>query len=279
MSDQILKQVQSESVATHYDELDPFYRSLWGEHLHHGLWSTGHESVEEAVKNLIQRVIKDASISQYSQVCDIGCGYGGTAHYLSQRFHIPVTGMTLSHKQYLYACQKASSLETYILGNWLENTLPSHAYTAALSIESSEHMEDKALFCQEAFRILKPGGKFVICAWLAKTQSKAWEKAYFLKKIEEEGQLTLSTVEEMTCLLTQTGFKEIKFENLSSQVSKTWSICIKRTLKALVADPTMRTFLMNQSAQNRAFFKSVFRIRLAYALDIMQYGIFSATKS
>ena len=26
------------SVADHYDELDDFYREIWGEHVHHGLW-------------------------------------------------------------------------------------------------------------------------------------------------------------------------------------------------------------------------------------------------
>lgn len=269
---------QSESVALHYDELDPFYRSLWGEHLHHGLWLTGHESVEEAVKNLIHRVANLASISQHSQVCDIGCGYGGTAHYLSHHFNIPVTGITLSRQQYTYACSKASSLETYILGNWLENTLPSSSYDVALSIESSEHMEDKELFCKEAFRILQPGGRLVICAWLTKEHLKPWEINYFLKGIEEEGRLTLNTVENMTHLLTQAGFEHIKFENLSSQVSKTWSICMTRVLKAFFTDSAIRKFLMNQHAQNRAFIKSVFRIRLAYALGIMQYGIFSAKK-
>lgn len=31
-------------VAGHYDALDVFYRDLWGERLHHGLWLTGRET-------------------------------------------------------------------------------------------------------------------------------------------------------------------------------------------------------------------------------------------
>ncbi len=27
------------AIADHYDALDPFYRSVWGEHVHHGLWT------------------------------------------------------------------------------------------------------------------------------------------------------------------------------------------------------------------------------------------------
>src|SRR5205085_1479125 len=38
-----------EAVARHYDELDHFYRNIWGEHVHHGLWRRGDESPEIAV--------------------------------------------------------------------------------------------------------------------------------------------------------------------------------------------------------------------------------------
>ena len=34
-------EVTREDVARHYDQLDRFYRELWGEHVHHGFWATG----------------------------------------------------------------------------------------------------------------------------------------------------------------------------------------------------------------------------------------------
>ena len=40
------------TVAAHYDELDRFYREVWGTHLHHGYWQNGDESTEEAILNL-----------------------------------------------------------------------------------------------------------------------------------------------------------------------------------------------------------------------------------
>lgn len=43
-----------ESVARHYDELDIYYRDLWGEHVHHGLWRTGRETPEAACEQLIR---------------------------------------------------------------------------------------------------------------------------------------------------------------------------------------------------------------------------------
>jgi hypothetical protein len=46
----------SAAVAEHYDELDPFYREIWGDHVHHGLWTTGRETPDQAVEALIRRL-------------------------------------------------------------------------------------------------------------------------------------------------------------------------------------------------------------------------------
>lgn len=44
------------AVTDHYDELDPIYRRVWGEHVHHGLWTTGRETPAEAVEALTDTV-------------------------------------------------------------------------------------------------------------------------------------------------------------------------------------------------------------------------------
>lgn len=52
------KEQTSAAVAQHYDDLDPFYRELWGDHVHHGLWTTGLENPAQAVENLIACVAR-----------------------------------------------------------------------------------------------------------------------------------------------------------------------------------------------------------------------------
>jgi hypothetical protein len=31
-------------IIRHYDELSPFYKDVWGIHIHHGYWNTGAET-------------------------------------------------------------------------------------------------------------------------------------------------------------------------------------------------------------------------------------------
>ena len=70
------KEQTSAAVAQHYDDLDPFYRELWGDHVHHGLWTTGLENPAQAVENLIACVARRLELDPGQHVCDAGCGYG-----------------------------------------------------------------------------------------------------------------------------------------------------------------------------------------------------------
>lgn len=87
------------AVAAHYDDLDRFYRDIWGEHVHHGLWATGRESSDEAVEALVALVAELAEIRPGHRVCDVGCGYGATSRMLAARYGATVTGLTLSEAQ------------------------------------------------------------------------------------------------------------------------------------------------------------------------------------
>ena len=88
--------IDSSDVADHYDELDQFYREIWGEHIHHGLWLAGSESSALAVVQLVQLVAEKARIGIGSHVCDIGCGYGAAARLLVRQMGAKVTAITVS---------------------------------------------------------------------------------------------------------------------------------------------------------------------------------------
>src|SRR5258706_16361251 len=79
------KEQTSAAVAQHYDDLDPFYRELWGDHVHHGLWTTGLENPAQAVENLIACGARRLELDPGQHVCDVGCGYGATAQWLAER--------------------------------------------------------------------------------------------------------------------------------------------------------------------------------------------------
>ena len=272
-------EIAREAVASHYDELDHFYRDVWGEHVHHGLWLRGDEPREEAVLHLVELVAAQAQIRPGSRVCDIGCGYGATARVLGER-GAEVTGLTISPAQFAIATSRGAGRNTtFLLGDWLTNELPSDSFDAAYAIESSEHMSDKSMFFSQAYRVLRSGGRLVVCAWLAAERPSASAERWLLEPICREGRMPhLGSVSDYQNLAHDAGFRVESFEDLTRRVERTWPAIVRRLLTKFATQPRYLRFLFSRHARNRVFAVTIPRIWLAYRVNAMRYGIFTFVK-
>ncbi|TQJ40075.1 tocopherol O-methyltransferase [Arthrobacter sp. SLBN-112] len=266
------------AVADHYDELDPIYRRVWGEHVHHGLWETGRETPGEAVEALVDTVGDRLGLMPGQACVDIGCGYGSTARRLAVTRGVRVTGFTLSAEQARYAAAHPVPGVDIQVRDWLDNGLAEASADAAWAIESSEHMVDKPRFFAEAHRVLAPGGRFVICAWLAGTDASGWKVRHLLEPICREGRLpSMGTREEYEAMATAAGFTVTGYEDVSRRVARTWPICAVRLVKAMLVDPETRRLAFG--TRNRGAILTIPRLILAYRTGAMRYGIFTLSKA
>lgn len=259
------------AVADHYDDLDAIYRGLWGLDVHHGYWRTGRETPQEAVTALSELVAGELAFSAGARLVDIGCGYGGTARRFADR-GAEVIGLSLSQEQIAHA--PPSSRVELRCADWLDNDLPTAGFDGAYAIESSEHMADKPAFFREARRVLRPDGRLVICAWLAGDDPTGWQLRHLLEPICREGRLpSMLTSGEYRDMAKFAGFRCVRYRDISQSVARTWSICFRRFLRAMLIDPAMRRRIL--SARNRIFALSVPRVILAYHTGAMRYGVFT----
>jgi tocopherol O-methyltransferase len=259
-------------VAGHYDELDPVYRALWGEHVHHGLWTTGNETPAEAVTALSDRVATLLGAARGRHLVDIGCGYGATARRFAATYGARVTGLTLSAVQAAHA-PSADGVEI-VVRDWLANGLADAGFDGAYAIESSEHMADKAGFFAEAWRVLKPGGRLVVCAWLAAEGAGPRAIRYLLEPICREGRMpSMGTAGDYQALALAAGFRPVAYEDASRQVRRTWTICARRFVAKLLTDPAYIRLVASPLTLNRMFALSLPRLILAYRTGAMRYGI------
>jgi len=260
------------AVAAHYDELDPFYREIWGEHVHHGLWSDAAPRLTptEAVEALVALVATRLDLAPGMQVCDIGCGYGATAAYLMRHHHVSVTGVTLSPVQ----AARAARIANVRVQDWLANDFPDATFDRAYAIESSEHMVDKQRFFDEAFRTLRPGGRLAVCAWLARPEPSAWHVRHLLEPICREGRLPgMGSLSEYQDYAMRAGFSCTSVEQLARSVRRTWWICGRRLLWRLCSDRRYQRFLLDPRHNNRIFAITILRMILALQTGAMQYAL------
>ncbi|MCH7638843.1 MAG: class I SAM-dependent methyltransferase [Bacteroidetes bacterium] len=266
-----------DAIGEHYDELDEFYREVWGEHVHHGLFERGDESVEEATEALIRKVAEAAQINAGDHICDVGCGYGGAARWLAENMGVRVTGLTLSEAQATYAqtqsVQNGIPEPVILLRDWLENDLPDNHFDAVIAIESTAHMPERRRVFSEMARVLKPGGRLVACIWMTSEEPTPRTVKHLLEPICREGRLAgMGSASENRAWIEAAGLTVESVEDLSRSVARTWTICAKRVTVGILRNSRYRSFLFDSSRQNRGFARTLLRLRLAYAVGAMKYG-------
>jgi tocopherol O-methyltransferase len=265
-------------VAGHYNELDDIYREIWGEHVHHGLWRTGRETVAEATNALADLVAARLSPAAGDHLADIGCGYGKTAARFADKLEVSVTGFTLSEEQAKVARERTGAL-TFHVRDWLGNDMPDGSFDHAYAIESTEHIADKQKLFLEVARTLKPGGRFVVCAWLSEDRPSPWRVHHLLEPICREGRLPgMGTREEYRVWAEAAGLTLLDYEDVSRQVRGTWTIVTRRVLAKLATTSRYRRYLLSREQQHRQFALSLPRLILAYRVGAMRYGVFTFIK-
>ncbi|HEY0972193.1 MAG TPA: methyltransferase domain-containing protein [Gemmatimonadales bacterium] len=269
--------IPSPAVARHYDDLDRFYREIWGEHVHHGLWERGDEEPAEAAVALARLVAARLGARPGDRVCDVGCGYGATARLLAHEHGCDVTALTIAPAQHAHAvaADPMAHNPRYLLRDWLDNGLPDRSFDAVLAIESTEHMADKERCFAEMARVLAPGGRVVVCAWLAREEPRSAEVRLLLEPICREGRLPgMGTEGEYRALMERAGFTVHAAEDLTARVRRTWPVCVSRLVRGLATRADYRAFLLRSRAEDRVFALTMLRIWAAYGTGAMRYVMF-----
>jgi tocopherol O-methyltransferase len=265
----------AEDVRRHYDDLDLAYRIVWGEHVHHGYWVDGSESPDEAAQALTRLVGERLALAPGMRACDIGCGYGATGAWLAETKGVEVLGFTVSSVQAGVAQARQVPGFSCQCRDWLENGQGDASFDRAYSIESSEHMVDKARFFSEAARVLRPGGRLVVCAWLEGDDASQWEKDHLLEPICREGRLpSMGSRADYEALAAGAGLKLLGYDDISRNVRKTWSICARRLAARLVTDHRIRRLAFSRATRDQVFLLSLPRLMLALRTGAMRYGLF-----
>jgi tocopherol O-methyltransferase len=218
-----------QKIVEHYDLLSPYYRSLWGDHLHHGYWIRDDESKEQAQLQLIEHLAQLANIKPHSHILDIGCGFGASALFLAEKFSATVRGITISPAQIEIARQAAAQRRldaTFLLMDAEAMNFP-NPFDVLWSVESISHYQDRPKFFASAGKLLKPDGVFAVTDWFKRDGLTLNETREFIAPIEKGMFVELQTMDDYQRYLTSNGLHITHREILNRQCAKTWDISLE----------------------------------------------------
>jgi tocopherol O-methyltransferase len=267
-------------VLEHYNRASPYYRALWGEHLHHGYWVTGDESKETAQLQLVEHLAKAANIQPNSRLLDIGCGFGASSIYLARKYHAHAIGITISPPQVdmanqgaaaagvsaSFLCMDAESLDT-------QAATLTGPFDVLWSIESISHYQDVPRFFTNAAKLLKPGGTFALTDWFKRKSLPPREHKKLLHPIEASMFVELHTMQDYQNYFTAAGLRTTRSDVLNPHTAKTWELCLD-----IIKDQALWRLAATHGPDFVRFLRGFQAMRCGFSSGHFVYGLLIAHK-
>ncbi len=147
----------------HYDLGNELYRRMLDRYMIYscGYWKKAADldAAQEAKLDLICRKL---GLKPGMTVLDIGCGWGGTARFMAERYGCRVTGVTVSKRQVEYAREFCKGLPVEI--RLQDYRKLSGSFDRIVSVGMFEHVgaRNYRTYMQTAARLLIPDGLFLL---------------------------------------------------------------------------------------------------------------------
>jgi len=163
-----LRNLQSKARAQqvgrqHYDLGQDIYRAMLDRRMIYscGYWRKA-ETLDEAQEHKLDLIARKLQLEPGMRVLDIGCGWGGALHYLTERYGITGVGITISRSQQTAATELCRDMPIDIrLQDYRDID---ETFDRILSVGMFEHVGNKnyQTYMQAVRRCLHPEGLFLL---------------------------------------------------------------------------------------------------------------------
>ncbi|MGH8550537.1 MAG: SAM-dependent methyltransferase [Methylococcales bacterium] len=276
-----------DDIVTYYDSCYWDYRFAWANSrnlaLHYGYWDSDTRNHSDSLLKMNEVLAEQAGISDSDFILDAGCGLGGSAIWLAERYGARVLGITLSEKQVDLATRFAkqrgvSGLVQFQSADFCRTPFEDACFDVVWGLESVCYAVHKEAFVQEAYRLLKKDGRLVIADGFAKRREfseKEWK--VIVTCLNGWSVPNLATPDEMKRYVRDSGFGKFVYQDISE-----YTLCSAKHMyrTALIHYPLhsiSRLLWLRTEVQNANYLAGLYQYQLMKN-GISGYGIVSAIK-
>lgn len=270
-------------IAHFWDKISVGWKEIWGPHIHHGYYDTSDPITPVAAQEcLIERLCELVKPCSQDFILDVGCGMGGSALYIAEKYHSSVVGISLSQRQLTMARDSYFKTNHHQTVPFVEfrmedaHTLKSftdNTFDIVWSLESCEQFYDKRLFIQQANRVLKPGGKLMLATWCSDQELYQGTLA--------KNYLSLCKAFDLPYMPTMNWYAEVLNTQFSLHIKEDWSNKVKDSWDIGIAQLRKHSLLSLLSIGGWTgmwFVRQLKQMSHAFQSGQLQYGVFVAQK-
>jgi tocopherol O-methyltransferase len=216
-----------QDVIDYYDSTKREYKIIWKNKdnlgIHFGYYDDDNKDHNSAILNINRKIAEIASITAKDKVLDAGCGVGGTAIWLAENINCYSVGVTIVPWQYekgqdLIIQKQLSDKVKIIIGDYADTGLDSNSFTVVIGLESIVHAEDKLTVVREAYRLLKPGGRLVVCEYMLTNDRMSMFDTNLIKEwLDGWSMPSLLSQKQYEDIAKRAKFKKIIFKDWTEQ--------------------------------------------------------------
>ncbi|KAF3976972.1 MAG: methyltransferase domain-containing protein [Methylococcales symbiont of Iophon sp. n. MRB-2018] len=274
-------------AAKHYDDCYHDYLFAWCNHenlaLHYGYWDDQTTSHHQALINKNQLLYDLAKISADDHVLDAGCGIGGSAIWMAKHHNNRVTAITISKQQVKHAQQHAKRQKVadninFEVADFCATHFEDESFDIVWGLESVCHALNKGDFLKEAYRLLLPGGKIIVCdGYLQRNAFNDDEWQDIVTCLNGWAVPNLCLRKIFTESLEKNNFQEIVYTDITAETLPSADYMLKVANRLKPVQKISQWLGLRSKAQTANFKVGIAQHRL-FIDNIIEYGIFTATK-
>ncbi len=277
-----------QDAAKHYDDCYNDYLAAWCNRdnlaLHYGYWDDDKPYAHhQALLNKNQVLYEKAGIQVGDYVLDAGCGIGGSSIWMAREHGNEVTGITISAKQAAYARKHAerqgvADKVKFEVADFCQTPFDDESFDVVWALESSCHALNKGEFLREAYRVLRKGGRLVVCDGFMLQRhfnEKQWRAV--VTCLNGWAVPNLCARDEFEGLLNDCGFQELCVYDITPQTLPSADHMYKIAKRLYPVQKISQWLGLRSKAQTANYYVGLAQHQL-FAEKLTEYCIFTARK-
>ncbi len=272
----------------HYDDCYNDYLFAWCNKenlaLHYGYWDKETTSHHQALTNKNQILYDLAGISATDHVLDAGCGIGGSSIWMARQHGNQITAITISKQQTEHAAQHAkrqgvADKTDFQVSDFCATPFADESFDVIWGLESVCHALNKGDFLKEAFRLLRPGGRIVVCdGFIQRREFSDDEWKDIVVCLNGWAVPNLCSRDEFNQLLEDNQFSHINYTDITAETLPSADYMLKVAKRLKPVQQLTQWLGLRSKAQTANFKVGIAQHRL-FTDHLVEYGIFTATKA